>query len=650
MYSRRSVFIAGVLFLLTVGLSRQISHAQPGDTGTCSSFVQTAIEALGTNCDGLGRNSACYGTYRVNATFTDPAVEPSFSIPADQVLINALQSIRTFPLNAAANEWGVAVINAQANIPGALPGQNAVFLLIGDAEMESAVDPENTFVPGDPLAVETLAATRLYQQPGADAEVVTEIPAGAALLTDALSEDGLWLRTAYDDLAGWVALEDVTADDDLIGLPVYTPRSYTPMQAFYFRTSFNTECSQAPDAVVIQGPEDLSIDINANGADIRLGSTILMQTLPVDEAEQQRLRELYGLTSNVGSLFLLIVLDGEAIINPDSDNPIHVPAGYSTVACLTTPENLGTDGLVNDSVILADCGFAPPTPLTPEEWNQFALLHNLTLNYPIDLSDYLEGDTCQPRADWVNTYVVRQGDTLSRIAAWYEVSTGTMASANCIQNPNLVFSGARLRVPNASQPPLPATPTMTPTAVPPTDVPPADVPATAVPPTGVPPTPVPPTQIVTPEVTPDFTPEVTPNFTPEVTEAFDPQADLGLSIYAAPNPVNAEGIVTYDITLVNYSYGTLDATNVQVSNLLPDQFWYSESPSPAVGTYDSSTDIWTLPFLASGDSATIAVNAEVPYYESGDISHTVSITASDQPDYDPSDNSASITVTVQGAA
>ena len=45
------------------------------------------------------------------------------------------------------------------------------------------------------------------------------------------------------------------------------------------------------------------------------------------------------------------------------------------------------------------------------------------------------------------TYVVRRGDTLSSIAARYGTTTGAIARANGISNPNLVVIGKRLTVP-----------------------------------------------------------------------------------------------------------------------------------------------------------------------------------------------------------
>lgn len=497
MLLRRLFFLICTALLLVTGLTRQSSYAQTGAT-TCSSLVQQAIAALGTNCEGLGRNSACYGTFRVNATFTDAEVQASFSAPAARASIDTLQTIRTAPLNTETNEWGVAVISAQANLPGVLPGQNALFLLIGDAEIENAVPQDEAFQSGEPLRLLAPTETNLYEYPGTNADVVEVISAGAEILTDAMSEDGEWLRTAYSDLAGWVSREDIAADEDLSSLPVYTPLSFTPMQAFYFRTNIGAECSEAPSAVIVQGPQNLTIDINANGADIRLGSTVLFRTLPLDENAED-------LPENAGSMFQIIVLDGEVILNPDSDNPIIVPAGYTTVACLSNPQNLGTDGESNDMIVLADCGFTPPRPLTEEEWAEFTTLNGLSLNYPMDIDEFL-GETCEPNTDWVNTYTVQSGDALSQIADMFDTTAGALAAANCIENPDIVSVGQVLRVPASSQPPTEA-PEPTPESTQEQEQGPPPEQPTPIPPT---------TDPGTPEETPQETPppEQTPEETP----------------------------------------------------------------------------------------------------------------------------------------
>jgi len=109
-----SVVIA--VFLLTVTLQRGLTQDGPN---SCPTLVKQALQAVGNNCGGLTRNSACYGFNRVNATFSQTVDEGAFSKPSDQTGLKTLQSIDTAPLSDALKEWGVAVMSV-------LPGINGV--------------------------------------------------------------------------------------------------------------------------------------------------------------------------------------------------------------------------------------------------------------------------------------------------------------------------------------------------------------------------------------------------------------------------------------------------------------------------------------------------------------------------------------------
>ena len=126
-----SVVIA--VFLLTITLQRGMT--QDG-ANSCPTLVRQALEAVGNNCGGLTRNSACYGFNRVNATFSENVNEDFFSKPSDYSGLKSLQSIETAPLNDPLKEWGVAVMSVQANIPNSLPGQAISFILLGDVTVD----------------------------------------------------------------------------------------------------------------------------------------------------------------------------------------------------------------------------------------------------------------------------------------------------------------------------------------------------------------------------------------------------------------------------------------------------------------------------------------------------------------------------------
>jgi hypothetical protein len=306
--------VMSLLFLFTGLLILPVAQAQ---SNTCPALVNRALAEIGTNCAGLERNNVCYGYNRVEAAFNDPVSEDYFSKPSDRAGLTTLESLQTAPLNEAAGTWGIATMDVQANLPGALPGQSVVFILLGAVEIENAVPEEDALIlPDEPLEVLTSHAAALRRSPAGQAQVVGQVEANTPLLADGISENGQWLRVFFmadHQATAWVRLGDLEAVDSLSTLPVITPKSRTPMQAFRFQTSIGgVDCEQAPSVLFIQGPENIEVDINANGADIRIGSSILLRTLP-DGSMQ------------------IFVLSGGATLNPNGPNPLFLAPGFTSI-------------------------------------------------------------------------------------------------------------------------------------------------------------------------------------------------------------------------------------------------------------------------------------------------------------------------------
>ena len=70
--------------------------------------------------------------------------------------------------------------------------------------------------------------------------------------------------------------------------------------------------------------------------------------------------------------------------------------------------------------------------------------------------------SCTPRTDWPE-YTVQAGDTLYSIALRSDSAVDTLQAANCLADPNAIFEGQSLRVPQQPEP-LTATPTAAPAA------------------------------------------------------------------------------------------------------------------------------------------------------------------------------------------
>lgn len=354
MLSRRHglmIVFFGVLIVLAVA-PRMIAQEALGEG--CPTLVKQALEQVGDNCTAMDRNNACYGFNRVNATFAEAQAENFFTTPSDRSALTVLQSIETLPLNAPDNVWGIAVMNVQANVPSSLPGQAVVFMLLGDVQVENAVDPTEAFTPAEPVNVTTTTSANVRSGPSTNNNVVGSVPAGTQLQADGLNADQTWARVLLDNQPVWISRDLLQPEvpGTLGALPVLSRNARTPMQAFYFRTGFEgLDCTESPPSVlVVQGPKSVTVDFTANGADIRISSTVALFTTPQ------------------GTL-LLLVIDGSALVGG-----IQIPAGFAIEAPLS-PDGRSLAGPWG--------GFRS---MTAEEIAQLIPLENIPvelLHYPI---------------------------------------------------------------------------------------------------------------------------------------------------------------------------------------------------------------------------------------------------------------------------
>ncbi len=377
------ILVTSFVFLLLAGA---VVGAQVGGATSCPDLVTRALEAVNTLCAGQERNSACYGNTLVEAEFANDQPDLAFNQEGDIANLGLLQSIYTSPLNDELTEWGVSVLSVQANMPGTLPGQNALFMLIGGAEVESAVTPENAFIPAAPIQVAAAAASPVAEAPEETATAVFFVDAGQTMLADAKSDDGAFVRVTLGEQFGWIAYAALQPDAAIDALPVYTPgASFSPMQAFYLRTGVGgANCTVAPSALVVQGPENYNVQISANGADISLGSSIILETLPVDGAKPGTGK--YQGQPGVGGLLRITVIDGHVTITNDDGTVTVIPEGYQSTICLTDAQNLGSDGQANDQTVTYLCGgWTEPEQIPPEFREQFSLVDDFPLNYALDI-------------------------------------------------------------------------------------------------------------------------------------------------------------------------------------------------------------------------------------------------------------------------
>jgi hypothetical protein len=274
--SRRYFFIWTLAILL---IALAISQPTFGQADICPALVQRALSEIGSNCTGLERNSACYGFDRVEATFYEQQEAQYFSQPADIAELFALQTISTAGLDVQNEEWGIAVLNVQANLPDMLPGQAVTFLLMGDVEMENAAPLNGAEV--QPIELAAADYLNIRSLPSERANVLVSVPPLTQLIADGLSDDGRWLRVIHENQLGWVSRDFVQADtlDTLLPVAQHPPGV---MQAFYLRTGITgLSCEEAPPSLlVVQSPQHLTINLTVNGANLELGSTVAFSSSP----------------------------------------------------------------------------------------------------------------------------------------------------------------------------------------------------------------------------------------------------------------------------------------------------------------------------------------------------------------------------------
>lgn len=387
------VWILAIVLLFSANAA-----AQPEEL--CPALVERALLEMGDNCGNLARNSACYGFDQVDSTFA-VQVEPGFfSQPADRTELTALASLRTAPLDLETEQWGIAVMNVQANLPNTLPGQAVTFIVMGDAEIINAVNPEDALEPADPVTVTLQRTVDAFSSPTSSSNLVAPVTGGTTLEADALSREQDWLRVVVQNRPAWIPRDAIAPVDGLDALPVVTSASRTPMQAFYFTTGFGQpQCNEAPDVVAIQSPENLNVDLSVNGVDIRVGSTITLHNIALNQ---------FALNVHKGGVQ---TVDGQLI-----------EEGESIIGELDEEGNL----IEWEEIIPLDEGQQELGNIVTEIINQVV----------------------PPPPDGPLIHIVQRGETLFGIARLYDTSMAGIIEANNLANANSIFVGQELIIPN----------------------------------------------------------------------------------------------------------------------------------------------------------------------------------------------------------
>ncbi len=374
----------------------------------CPVVVQQALQTLGNNCSALERNSACYGYRRVQATFNEPVEENFFSQIADRAGLMDLQTLQTFPFDTTTNEWGIAVMNVQADLPNTLPGQAVTFLLLGDTQVQNAVAPEAAFQPVNPIDVITNGIANLRSVPDFNAPTTLTLPNGTTLPTDGRSEDQSFLRVVYQEQLMWVNATAVNGPEALNELPILRGSNRTAMQSFYFSNGLGEPgCTEAPSLLAIDTPEDLRVTLSVNGAEIVVGSLITFQTTQ-DGA-------------------VMTVIEG-GVRNEDG---LLISAGQASDLELDEDNNIVEWG--------------EPRPITTEEFTAGQTVQQAMFSFRNPTVAGVDDGVCS--FGETTTHTVAAGDNLFRIALRYNSTVIDIATLNNIGDVTSINVGQVLQIP-----------------------------------------------------------------------------------------------------------------------------------------------------------------------------------------------------------
>ena len=100
----------------------------------------------------------------------------------------------------------------------------------------------------------------------------------------------------------------------------------------------------------------------------------------------------------------------------------------------------------------------------------------------------------------------------------------------------------------------------------------------------------------------------------------------------------------YTVTASNTGLGGLGATNVVISDILPVGLTYLNAVA-SVGSYDDATGEWSIPMVAIGGSEILTI--EVQATAAGVVTNTAVFVSATEPDIDSTNNSASVTTTIE---
>lgn len=297
----------------------------------CPTIVENALANIEAICkNSTGRNQVCYGNAVIQAIPHAGVVSFNFDSVNDIEDLTEFSGIRLSALNVPGNQWGVAWMQVQASLENSFP-QDITFLMFGDVDMENKVLP---LIPNQAAFIHTTEGDELNVriQPSTSASVLVALANGTRVTVlegPTVTGNLNWWKIRLNNGAeGWV-VDDVDDNGERLATLVRDLNVlYGPVQLATVATGANDRpCSLAPESgILIQTPEGAGeISILMNEIDIRLGSTLFIQSVPAGDMTINLIEGNISVSANNVTRDLV---DGQRVRIPISNDlvPVSIPS------------------------------------------------------------------------------------------------------------------------------------------------------------------------------------------------------------------------------------------------------------------------------------------------------------------------------------
>ncbi|MCB9436989.1 MAG: hypothetical protein H6673_08340 [Anaerolineales bacterium] len=274
-YLRLSFLFLFIMLAAFTAQSELTPNPQPAPVlaqagGTCDTLVNEALELVANNCVSLGRNEVCYGHATVSATLNDDSY--FFDVSGDIIPVTALEAMITRPADPETGDWGIVLMDIQADLPDANDGMRIV--LFGGVELEPVVTA-TADVPTCTFTNTSNGNFNMRTGPGQSFPIVDVLDRDASVEVYGITSNGRWVRSAR----GWVFAEEGTLEcggDDLLVMDNAEDAYVAPMQSFTLRMDEDALCQAAPSGLLIQTPTGETANLMVNNVQMRVGSTAFL--------------------------------------------------------------------------------------------------------------------------------------------------------------------------------------------------------------------------------------------------------------------------------------------------------------------------------------------------------------------------------------